>query len=388
MLAKFVLIIFNIIAVLFLTGCWDRIEIEQRAFAVGIAIDFNEDQNAQHNVIQITQQVIVPSVFNSAQDSGGDSQAFRNLTKSGETIFDANRNTTNLASRTISVTHLEVVLFSEEVVKEPKLFANLMDVFLREMEMHRTINVAIASGKAHNLLNVKPEHEKLPAIYIHGLLENEESVNVIKPITFGDIQENLLSKTSFIIPQIRKFNSKSVEYEGIAVFHGASNKVVGTFHEGEEKGVILMRGEVESGSIVTNIHGNKIANEILDMKREITLTNEDKNNLTFDVNLTVRSGIAEVLGVENLLSEKNYAQIKKALEEEIKKVTRKSIDTLQNEMKADVLGLNQHLYKYHYQLWDSIKDNWEDGEDYFSKSKIKVNINVIIDQSGNINKAQ
>ncbi|WP_332645674.1 Ger(x)C family spore germination protein [Lysinibacillus sp. 54212] len=387
-MARFVLITIHLIALLFLTGCWDRIEIEQRAFAVGIAIDFNKNQDAPHNPIQITQQVIVPSVFNSAQDSGGDGQAFRNLTKSGETIFEANRNTTNLASRTISATHLEVVLFSEEVVKEPNLFANLMDVFLREMEMHRTINVAIVNGDAHELFNVEPEHEKLPAIYIHGLLENEESINVIKPITFGDIQENLLSKTSFIIPQISKFNSKSVEYEGIAVFHGTRNKVVATFHRGEEKGVIFMRGEVQSGSIVTNVEGNKIANEILDMKRDIALTNKDKNNLSFDVNLTVRSSIAEVLGVEHLLSEKNYAQIKKALEDEINKVSQNSINALQTEINADVLGLNQHLYKYHYQLWDSIKDNWEDGENYFSKSKINVNVNVIIDQSGNINKAQ
>ena len=65
-------------------------------------------------------------------------------------------------SRQIDVTQLSVVLISEELAKQPNLFKESIDVFLREKDMRRGIHVAIASGKAKELLTVEPEHEKIP----------------------------------------------------------------------------------------------------------------------------------------------------------------------------------------------------------------------------------
>lgn len=385
MLAKIKLFYIYIVALLILSGCWDSVDIEDRAFTVGIAVDLTEE-SGKFPTLQMTQQVIVPAVFSTSQSTPG--KAYRNLDGTGETIFEINRKTTNHASTKLSVTHLKVVLFSEDVVTEEKVFANLMDVFLREMEMRRTINVAIVSENAKNILDVEPEHELVPAIYIDGLLANEESLITIKSVRLGEVHENLLLNYSFLIPQIKKLNDTNAEYEGLAIFHGPSKKVIGTLKEDKAKGVVILTGGVRSGSIDTNIDGKKIANEILHVKSDIALKNKDKNNLQFDINLTVKSGIAEVLGSVNVLSQENYEQIKKALEDEIEKLVTQSIDTVQNDMNADVLGLNKYLNQDHYKFWQSIKDNWEEGEGYFAKSNIEVKVNVIIDQSGNINKAQ
>ena len=375
----------NVIALLFLSGCWDRVEIENRAFTVGIAIDLM-DESEKNPKLKMTQQVIVPSVFSTSQSKQG--QAYRNLAGTGETVFDMNRMSTNHASTKLTVTHLRVVLFSEAVAKQEKLFANLMDIFLREMEMRRTIKVVIVSDEAQGLLDVVPEHEIVPAFYIHGLLTNDDSLIAIKSLRLGEVHEELLAKTSFMIPQIKKFNDTNAEYEGFAIYNAASQKVVGTLRGDEAKGVVLLTGNVRTGSLNTNVDGNKIANEIMKVKNEIVLKNKDKSNLKFDINLKVTAGIAEVLGSVNILSQDNYDLIKNALEEEIKKLTNQSIDKLQNELKTDILGLDEFMHQYHFEFWKSIKDNWEDGEAYFSKSDINVNVNVIIDQSGNINRVQ
>lgn len=388
MLVKRALLISQMILLFFLTGCWDQIEIEQRAFSVGIGIDLKEKKTDKSNTIEMTQQLIVPSALNTAQGGGGGERAFRNLTKSGETIFSINRDMTNLTSRKLSATQLELVIFSEDVAKEPKLLANLMDIFLRELEMRRSIKVAIASGKAKDLLNVEPEHEKVPAVYMTRLLENKGSLITLEPVRFGEVQENFLDKTSFPIPLLKKMGSKSVEYDGFAVFHGPKSKVVGTLYGDEAIGVTLIRGKKQTGSIITNVDGNRLDNEILNIKSDISLINNDKNHLEFNVNIKVKAGIAEVFGSENVLSAKNHAQFEKALEDKIKEITKKSIDTLQNDLHADILLFYQYLYQYHYNLWESIKNNWDTGKDFFSKCDINVTVNARIDRPGDINRAQ
>lgn len=385
MLSKFVRIL-PIITLLFLTGCWDKIEIEERAFVIGIAIDSGEEKNDSNQFIEMTQQVIVPAPFTSSNSYSND-KAYRNLTKSGDNIFDIYHSMDALASRYIDSTHLELVILSEDVVKEPNTFANLMDVFLREMEMRRTIKIAIASGEAKKLLNVKHEYEQVPAIYINELLQDKKRPIITRPLKLGDIQENFLSKSSFVVPQLREFNSDSVEYEGVAIYHGLKNKVVGNLSDEEATGLIFIRGETYSGSINTTLNDNKIANEILNVKRDVVLTNKDTNNLKFDVTISVEAGIAEVFGGENILNEKNIEKIKNALEVSIEKITKNSVKKLQNDYHADVIKLNQYLYMHHYKLWNSIKDDWDAGEDYFSKSNIDVNVNVTIKKFGNINKA-
>lgn len=384
MLVKIKLIMISIISLVFLSGCWDDVEIEDRSFTVGIAVDLVEE-GREYPELAMTQQVIVPVAFSTTVTRPG--QAYRNATAEGRSLFEINRRTTKYASTYITVTHLKVVLFSEDVVKQEKVLPNIMDIFLREMEMRRTINVAIVTGDAKQILTIEPEHELVPALYIEGLLSNEESMITIKPVRLGEVHENLLLKSSFILPQIKKYNDKIAEYEGLAIYHAPSQKVIGTLRENKAKGVDFLRAEEHSGSIITNIGDAQISNEILHVKSKIKLKNKDKDNLQFDINLSVNASIAEVLGSVDLMSNKNYDKIKKALEDEIKKITVDSLDTLQNEMNADVIGINKYLNQSHYKLWESVKDNWEEKDGYFSKSDINVNVNVIIDQPGNINKA-
>ena len=51
---------------MFLTGCWDRIEIEERGFVIAVAIDSEKE-----NKILLTQQLINPKSMNGSSNSQG-----------------------------------------------------------------------------------------------------------------------------------------------------------------------------------------------------------------------------------------------------------------------------------------------------------------------------
>ena len=150
------------------------------------------------------------------------------------------------------------------------------------------------------------------------------------------------------------------------------------------KGLNLIKSQEQTGTINVNMDDHNVTFELLDINTKITLQNKDKNNLKFKVSINTNAGIAEQYGSIDVIKPEEYKKLNTALKKEIKKITKQTVNTLQNDLNADVLGLDTHLYQYHYDLWQSIKDDWSEGEDYFSKSDVNIEVNVTIEKTGNI----
>lgn len=390
------LTILSFLSSLVLAGCWDSIEVERRGFVAGIAIDLANQQSQQveqeqesdeTKKFQLTQQIVVPSGLSMMQNSGSNRPAYRNLSQTGNTVIEMNRDMLKKVGRITNVTHLNILLFSEDVVKKEYFFDQLMDIFVREKEMLRGVKVAITKNKASDFLEILPETEKIPSQYISKLLDNKLNLEIAQPISVGDIQGLLLSKKSFVIPLLNIVNPTTIHYEGLSIFHGANNKVVGTLKGNEAKGLNILTNKNQAGTLSVKMNDKKVTFEILKLNNDIALKNKDKDNLKFDITINVTAGIAEQYGSIDVMSEKKYDELKKSLEKEIKQITKQTIEILQNDVNADVLGLNNHLYQFHYPLWDTIKDDWDTGKNLFSKSNAKIDVNVTIERPGNIIKS-
>lgn len=402
----------------FIAGCWDSVEVEERGFVTGIAIDLansesdpypptSNKQNSQslgqnqqdqkdedkeldeNNKFKLTQQLINPSNLGSQQskDTNSVTTAFRNLSQTGDTIIEMNRDMIKQAGRRTNVTHLNVVLFSEAVTQEKDLFADLMDIFLREKEMLRSVKIAITKDHASDYLNILPENEKIPSEYISKLLENKSNLDIAQPLTVGNVQSYLLSKQSFIIPLINQVNETTVNYDGLSIYSGPKSKIVGTLTGNEAKGINFIKTKNQTGTINLKIDDHDVTFEILEIQSKISLNHKDNNPLQFQITIDVESGIAEQYGSLDIMNEKNYKKLQKALEKEIKRITSHTVSILQNDFETDVIGLNNHLYEHYYPLWQSIKDNWEEGQHYFKKSEVHITVNATIEKPGNIIKS-
>lgn len=373
------------ICLFFLTSCWDQLEVEERAFVYGVAIDLAESSSSRGTEIELTQQLIVPSALITTQ-GGGSGPAFRNLSYSGKTIIDTNREMLRQSSRKPDVTHLDVVLFSEDVAKEPQLFAQLIDVFLREKDMRRGIKIAIASEKAAELLTVVPEQEKVPAEYISKLLEAKGNLDILDLVRIGDIQEKLLIKESFALPRLSFMNPTTINYEGISIYNGHQARIVGNLEGEEAKGLSLIIGKKHTGTINIEPEGKTATIEILTIKSDISLQNKDINHLKFLVKIDIEGLIAEQFGAENVTETVVFNKFEESLKKEIEQVTKKTFDTLQNHLQTDVIGFGSYLHHYHPELWKRVKDDWDSGENYFSQTAMDVSVNVNIDNPGSTNR--
>ncbi len=409
-------IIFLLFCPLLLSACWDKNEVEERGFVSGIAIDsanspnkivikehaqsqeqgqiqLQQEENlnddySQNKKFKLTHQLIVPSGLGQAQNSGGNTMpAFRNLTQTGNTIIEMNRDMIKQAGRITNVTHLNVVLFSEAVASEKGVFADLMDIFLREKEMLRNVKVAITKDHAGDYLYILPENEKIPGMYISKLLENKSNLEIAQPLTVGDVQSLLLSKKSFAIPILNIVNTSTINYSGLSIYNGNKKKIVGMLTGDNAKGLNFINSKDQTGTLDIKFNNHDVTLEILKINSKLSLKNNDKNHLKFKNKIDVQAGIAEQYGSLDIMNEHQYKKLKTELEKKITEMTTDTVSLLQGNMQTDLLGLNTHLYKYHYSLWSSIKNDWESGQHYFSKSNVKIDVKVTIEKPGNIIKS-
>ncbi|WP_163970924.1 Ger(x)C family spore germination protein [Oceanobacillus halotolerans] len=380
-MAKICISIYCALCIL-LVGCWDRIEIEERGFIIGASVDLAENHQNNNQELMLTSQFVVPSGLGAPTDGGNSSGAFMNLSVTGNSLFDMNRDMAKLTSLTPFYEHLKVIIISEEVVREPHVFGNVMDIFIRDHEMRRGVKVVISEGQAQQTFDMKPKNEDLPAIFIESVMENSTAnANVLEPIHLGEVHEYLLGNRSFVLPRIFPLGN-SVEYEGAAVFQGDTNKMVGILEGDEAKGLGYVTKENKGGVVKTTIDDQIVTLEIERSKSDITLKNKKRGNLKIDIKIDMEVGIAETFGSRRITSPKFIEKAEKAGSNQIKEIVNQTIKKVQEQYEADVLGIDNVLQNEHYDLWKEIREDWDKGENYFVQSTINVKADVKVIESG------
>lgn len=363
-----------------LTGCWDEVEIEERGFLSAVAIDLADEQGG-NTTFELTEQFVVPAGLGTPTAAGG-GKAYRNLSQTGESLFEINTNISRQANRKVNIEHLGLIIISAEIAEEDKLLANVLDVFVRQQFMRRGIVVAIANGKAKELLDIEPEHQKVPAQYINELLDNRQTPITTEPIRLGDIQEKLLMNRSYTIPQLSVYSDNSINYESVGVVQEPISRLMGTLKYGEAKGLHFIIGENQKGSVNTDVEGEQATFEIIEGTSQYRLTNRDKNELTFQVDIDITAEIMEYFGTVDFYKEENLKKFEQALESLVKTLAEATLTKLQDDMRVDVLKFDNYLRVHHNKLWEEIKADWDHRENYFSQSEITLNIKANITEPG------
>ena len=155
-----------ILLLLTLTGCKNGgdsgREIRDRLIVQGIGVDRDGDG------YRLTLQA-----FNTAVAGGQDNGMSGNVTKvyetSGATIADAMRNITLTAGRRPLYSHNWIIVFGEDVAREG--LNETLDFFVRDYATRSTVDLAIARGKAADIIKSPFNGSSIPAREIQMALK-------------------------------------------------------------------------------------------------------------------------------------------------------------------------------------------------------------------------
>ncbi|QHS21795.1 Ger(x)C family spore germination protein [Virgibacillus sp. MSP4-1] len=366
----------------FLTGCWDSIELEERAFIYGIGIDLEETGTNGKPIFRMTNQLIVPSgIGTSAQSGGGDTPAFRNVSQTGRSLADINLHLSEQVNRTLNAQQMEIAIVSQDLAKQPDMLSESLDILIRGQQLRRGIKLVISNGNADELLAVEPEHIKIPTRYLSRLLDTNNSGEAIEPLRIGKVHLNLLTRLSFVIPYLTNIDNQNVLNKGAAAFNGRKGKVTGLLNGKETEALNMILGNLESGSLIIPVGDGQATVEFMNSNSEYKLKKHSNDGLEFNIQLNLTGSISENLSSLDPIN--NITPFEKNLKKEIKKTVEHVVKRAQEDLKTDIFDLNIYLRGYHYKLWKRIKNDWDSGENIFSKSKINIHVNTKLEHAGN-----
>ena len=377
---------------IFLTGCWDQVEIEKRGFIIGIAFDLAQkkggelDAPEEKKVYKGTYQFVIPSGLGQGGSSQGNSssKAYNNLVVEGETISEQINRLAGQTSRTPFSEHLQTIILSESLVRIPQVCSQVLDFFLRDNETRRGIHIFVAEGEAGPILDIPPIPENLPVMYIDSIAKNSfKNATILPEKRIGTLHEHFISKKSFVLPKIKRKGQK-INITGAAVFDGHNTQMVGFINGEITEGLNMITNEYKQGSLKTKVEDKPVVYDIKREKSSVKVQVKNKDDIRVYIKIKTEGVIEESFVSLDYMNAKVLSKVEIAAEKEIERKVAKTIKVFQKDLKVDALGLSGYVEREDYEIWKQLEKNWDHGKNFFSKSTIKVQADVTVQTPGAI----
>lgn len=354
-----------------LSGCWDRQDINDKAFVIGTGIDQTEDGQ-----IEMTIEIISPS-----QQSGTSGHEAKNLIFSqvGATMADCLTLMEHKISRTLYWQHNNVILIGEKAAQE-----NLSDSI-----NYLTVNTAtrlrplvvLVNGNAKDYMSGKPNLE-------YSLSENIRELMTIlgyQKYTVNYVLQQLKSdEGSFVLPMIAKAEPDSLPKSTIQIAG------VGVIH----KNHLIGKVNLFDSTLVLNVQKNRTSSRgIFSLTMDGGTVTLSAQNVTTKIkpNIEEERWKATVemeyqFDIEENTTAESYSNYAKVLQLEIEMeefVTEKLNDIIEEwkEKGVDIFGFAGAFHIAYPQQWKHVKEDWSQK---FPEVEIDIQIRASVLRPGNL----
>ncbi|MFP5113046.1 Ger(x)C family spore germination protein [Bacillaceae bacterium C204] len=375
---------------LLLGGCWSSREITELMIVTGMSID-KDEENGDYLV---TMQIINPGEI--ASQTKTERLEVTTYRTTGKTLYEVMRRISTEIPRKIYLSHIQLIIFGEELAKEG--IGKALDFISRNQEFRTDFYILISKdGPGKDVLNVLTPTEASPSVSLYSAIEVSEKVWApTKGVTLDELLNGLvLDGKDPVLTGVRVNGDRQEADEvagleqikpsavtkitGYAGFKG--DKLVGWLNEIESKGYNYIIDNVKStvGSIPCEEDGN-IALEINKAKSKmISNIMKGKPSITMEVN--VEANIGEVQCEIDLSKEKTIKKIENDAKDHLKFIMGESVSKAQNELKSDIFGFGEAIHRQHPEAWKRLKGNWDET---FPELEINYRINYDIKRLGTI----
>lgn len=372
-------------SMLFITSCWDSRDIEELAMVVGMGIDqLDSDEYI------VTLQIARPDLLAQGQDGGGvnDVAAVWVLTVRGSSIFQAVNNARDQSPRDIFFGHTQLLVLGEDMAKRG--VGPVLDYIQREINMRRTIWVAVAHGEAKNIMEAQPSLAPIPAVGVVGTLGLQQAYSQGFPIRFGDFITQIAVPTAGAIAPIVQLvknvpedeEAEEQEIKRTAVFQ--EDKLIGTLDEIETKGLMWLNGQIEDATIQVQDPVDDQYHVNLDIVRarvdKRAVVKDEK--LVLQVRVTSEGRFASQTGPHDLTTPANIKSIERSMatviEERMKSAMKKS-----QQLNVDIVEGGVRVSKDLPRVWKELEGDWDH---YFPQMELEVAVRALIRKTAAITK--
>ncbi|MEM5014485.1 Ger(x)C family spore germination protein [Niallia taxi] len=356
--------------ILVITGCSNKKEIQYQAYAVGLGIDFKDDE------FTVTLQFLdFANVAKTEQPNSTQPAPIWLGIGKGKTIEEAITQIYQGLQIQANFDQLNIIIFSKDALKY-KLDESL-SALMTNFNIRMTGWVYGTEENIEDIFTAKvPFYYPYTASNLNKPLESHQQSSTIPPFTLEKlVYDNNEPTRTVILPNIivkKKFIKKDQEPFVVTVIDGAWNikdkKFKGLLHEKDIIGFVRMNNQAVR-TLMTLNEGQNIPLSLEIDSPKVMRNAEIKNGqlecqlkITFSV--TLREGAVG----------RNISKTKKSIEEKVKDEIMTAFENAKKE-DVDLYQFEDYLYRYNFEEWKTFKK--EKLPLSLSKNHISINISPL-----------
>lgn len=379
----------------FLTGCWDRIEINDRVFVLALAVDKfepgmhggNQDQDQLNNGIQQPgpsprNRMIVSIVFPNVgllKDEGVivSEEAKFAVSTVAPNIFEAVRQLNTRLNGNIFFGHINAVLLGEELVSDRELFLQVLDELERSHEIARNVNFITVKGEAKEALFIKPLVEPIIGTYVEQIIK-ERRTGRLHGKDLGQIVTSIRETGGALMPRM-VVGERELKIAGSCLIKNYKHRA--WLGELETQAAQWLDNTAREDIITVEVEGVSVPFELTELKRRMGVRRDKDGSIHLGITLEAEGNIAghTLKTHQDVMGQDFIRKMEKAVERDITAQCIGVMNKMQHEFRLDIWGIGDHIRKHHPKIWDDVKDPWERN---FTELKVHISADVKVRRVG------
>ncbi len=374
------------------SGCWNRREPELLGVVLAVGFDYDEENDLYQIFAQLADPIAMGGGSSSEDGGGKGEKAFWTMEAKGCTPFAAVRHLIGTSSRALFWPHCRVLLLSEKVAR--KGIADIFDLFERGRQFRLIVKPAIVAGDLRKIMETEFPLEQTGARGLDRLILTTRFERSI----FPDKNLNELIAThaqpgkEMLIGRLKVLDTEAGKEEedgsipppaqlgGSAFFRG--DRMVGWATPRQTQGWSYGSGRAFRSTFAIESptdEENHISIETFGHDARMRLRG-DENNWQIELKVKLHGRIQEFDGPGKLDTEN---ELTRSLERRAAQAVRNNIESTlsrSQELKADIFGFGNLIYRKNPQLWQKISSRWD--EEIFPQLTIDLTVEFDILHSG------
>ncbi|WP_379155300.1 Ger(x)C family spore germination protein [Paenibacillus sp. sgz5001063] len=382
---------------LFLAGCWDQVEIEDRALVLGLSIDTVPPQKAAeeeqvthlkdtempHQMISVTAQIAVPGRVPLGPGSGsenGKTSPVWVVTVVGHSLDDAMNNLQQQIADPRYLVHLRVIVISEDIARGR--MDDLDDYLRRNPEVRRRTWLLVCEGRASQFMDVKPPLQRVPTLYVLSMMEKAVTSGIFPADYIGTYwsSDSKWGQSAYL-PYVALRNKENILINGLAYF--SQGKMVNTTQPLEIGAFMAVQG-MDPGGYSTLFKTRKYGMVMTKTNERYTkarsFIRDGKPVLSFDIYL--EGDLDEHYhSLRPADSSESLHEIELEFKENANAVIRRLIQQTQKD-HADIFGMGEIIRARHPAYWKQHIHNKNDWEELYGSITVDINLELHLRRVG------
>ena len=358
---KILKFIFGIFFLIFLTGCWDKVELEERGLVLAIGIDKFEDSAKNEKIISSGEQRLIFSlslpdvseVVNSDDNSNKQKDTEQmpkkeevSITKNEEvkkavssSVISAMNLADTYSEKNLYYGHTKVVVLGNDLLKDKQLFKETIDSLERNKEINRKLIVLSTNSDAQDILEFVPKEQNKIGLFISEFYQNNQNnLSMTFKQDLESVIQDLLKTGNTVIPQI------NIE-DGVAKITGLSlikdYRLIGNLNEELTRNYLFITNKLKSGEIEVFFEDVFIPLKIVKAKTNITMEDTGKNIVCY-IKTYIEGNILEYSLNKNIMfDEKKYNEVTKMYEKRLIDEIFKTINFVKYNYDFDIFNIKE-----------------------------------------------